>query len=349
MQTGVTISSKRWRWYRDGDAWIKLYLATSLLLVIGLGGAAALAPTWIQAGLHHVDERWTRRLDRAEALLSGGRYEQAIAAFSRLDRVFPAPSVKYKRDRQRERLLGGWADALEHGGHRSRAIEVLRRLVAFDPRNAANHYLLGCALRRDRDRDGALESFARVLDINPSDGPTTAAVIDLHYAAGRFDAVVADWRRYLDAVRFARVSMSAGDQRLVTDVVVDGRPHTIDGPLNLDVGFEGTLQLEARSGEDHPHAAAMIVEGVWLDAPLRWGQPQQAAPVALVGRSKSVQQDGGLSLRVNGLAQSAGRVRIQLRLMKTIDADTWDRVQRSYQNELAFDALDAVRRRVVVQ
>ena len=64
------------------------------------------------------DDRWTRRVEQGERLVRSGRYAEAAAYLTTLDRDFPARHVKHKRDIERERVLRGLARSYAEMGRK---------------------------------------------------------------------------------------------------------------------------------------------------------------------------------------------------------------------------------------
>lgn len=124
------------------------------------------------------DERWTRRVERGEALLAAQRFEEAAAHLEAVDRRFPAPLVKYGRDGERERLLRALGASHAALGRKRRTLETYRRLVAYDPLNYLNHVALAEAALRFDEPDEALAHFEEVLRFHPGHLPSLRAVVE---------------------------------------------------------------------------------------------------------------------------------------------------------------------------
>ncbi len=87
-----------------------LLIAVFLFLVViamALGGANIISVLIDQVeGVHsYSDDRWTRRVEYGEGLVSSGHFEKSVYYLTTLDKDFPAKNVKHKRDIERERLL----------------------------------------------------------------------------------------------------------------------------------------------------------------------------------------------------------------------------------------------------
>lgn len=352
-------------WWRDGDRCIVIYLWVSVAIVLAGGAMIALKPAWVESGLLGFDNRWSRRLERGEALLAAGQYEGAVDYLQQLEHAFPAQSIKHKRDMQRERLLVALSDALLATGRQGRSIDALKRLAAYDPNNVANHYQLGCALRADRDEDAARLAFENVLRIAPYHLDAARQLMEMAYEGGRFAAVVETWDRYLNATRFATLEIRAANQATLVDVVADGSIQSVSVPVNLSTGFSGELLIElgassvdrerdvrsdlvARSALLGDHPPFVIIQAD-LVTPGRFGERIQQDIQHGLPAPAAVIRHGVWSIPIGPLASGAARLDLTVRVLVTAGAPTWDIVERSHRNMLAYDALEAVRSRIDIQ
>lgn len=336
-------------WWRDGDAWIKVYLVSSLFFVVGASALLALWPSLVEAGVNRIDDRWSRRLAYGEALVRSGQYEQAADYLENLDARFPAQSIKHRRDRERERLLSALAEAQEKSGRRKRSIRTLERLVNYDPNNIANHYMLGCALQRDGDDDAARRSFGNVLAISPYHLEATRAVMELDYESGRFGAVVDACSRFVDAVQFVQLSLEVGDQSLVIDAPTDGMVRDIRAPLNVEFGFQGPIRVRLRESEYYKRPVRLVIESAWGQSPLQFGQTPNAIRRVELIVSQTSENVFELSADPHRPQQAIASVHLSLGIAPVIDDETWGMIERSYRNALAFDELDAMQKRLQIQ
>lgn len=283
----------------------------------------------LQAASDAWDRRWEHGLERGETLLAEGRFEQAEQELAALDRSFPAPRVEYARDRERERLLRALAASHEALGRKRRTLEALRRLVAFDPRNYANHAALARAAEHFGESDEALAARREVLRIHPGHLPSVRAVVGAEVGRGDFPAAVAAYERYLDAFHLERVELSTGAGSARASVPVDGRFHDVELVLATP---PDARELRLEHG---PFAAE--VAALELEAPLAVGEPgppARAAPVLEGDRAP-------LPASPRGWA----RARLRLRLFKPVDAELWSEVETAYRNLLDWDGLARARER----
>ena len=349
MRVRVSTSIGGPPWWQDGDVWIRIYLVTSVMFVVGAAALLALWPSLVEAGVQNIDDRWTRRLVHGESLLQSGRYERAVAYLENLDAQFPAKSIKHKRDKERERLLAGLAEALEKTGRRGRAVRTLERLAEFDPRNVTNHYLLGCALRRDGDEDQARGAFENVLKISPYHFDATRALVELDYESGRFANVVETCRRFVDAVHFVAVTLSAGDRDLILDVPADGVLREIRAPLNLAPDFAGSIQVRVGEAEHRVATSRMVIESAWVETPLQFGRTVTTQRRTELDISENDNGDFELNVANRQPQNGISSICLNLRIAPIVDVAIWDMIERSYRNALAFDELEGVRKRVLIQ
>lgn len=357
-------------WQRALDTWrrhertlIAIWLAVWTLALGGLAlGGIALqgAERWVD----RAQDRWATRLAEAEALADAGRWQDAAAALERLNREHPARSVLHARDRERERILERLGTAYLELGRRRRARETFDTLVEFDPLNWANHYARARASERLGDTQAALKGYREVLTLHPTHLPSVSAIVAIHSEAGDFAPVLETWENYLDAWRlapfeltFQRPGQARPDARARIEVLADARPHGALAAIVLPPGWSG--ELEIASG-----GYSFELVGWNLLAPLEAGlaskprgrsRHDHPSPVRLENATREA--DGVLIASAAGsravfrLAVPRGgadRIGLTLRVFKAASAETWSAVERAYENEIAYDALERARARTRV-
>jgi tetratricopeptide (TPR) repeat protein len=324
----------------------RLYLGAAILFV----AAFTLPPLrthalWlVQRVVTAWDNRWSRRLELAEALVRAGRYREAEPYLERLDRDFPARDVRHARDKERERLLVALGRSYAELGRKQKALETYQRLVAFDPRNYRNYYAL--AVMSNRLLAGwapapeARDAFLQVLRLNPSHLPSVRGAIAFSSARGEFSEVVRLYRDYLDAYlrQSVTVTLGAGPGELI-EVPVDGQCHEYAVPLPRAAGWSGELGVEAGG---FPFGLAAVT----LLPPRRVGVLETIRAVELQPRAEAGEakllvavppQPGGISL-----------VRLRLCLYKPVDPATWQMVVPAYHNLLDESGLVAAEARTLL-
>lgn len=339
-------------------------LVTTLYL-LGFGailGALVIGPVRNQvfAGVEHVihlwDARWIQRLEHGERLLQNGEYEAAATYLSALDRDFPARHVKHAKDKERERLLMGLGEAYLALDRKRFTLTTFRRLVAFDPRNFANHFALARAAQHFDEPEEAHTHFERVLQIHPTHLPSLSQDIAYHMDRGAFDRVVAVYENYLDAFVVRPVRVRLGSRDTVIDVPMDGRWHECETILPGEVVRGDSLILETGG-------ASVDVGEVTLEAPIRVGRPPVPGRARLVPRGRwrfrslaSIDEglyrarssESAVIIPIAGPPGKVNRVRFELRFPKPVDAKVWGQVEQAYANLLEMDRLAAARQRSVV-
>jgi hypothetical protein len=338
---------------RNERALIVAWLASCAVLLgvigvwgVGLGGAERAIDLW--------NERWIPRIERAEELLAAGQVEEAALHFERLDRDLPAIFVKHRLDRERERVLEQLGTAYLQLDKKRRSLDAFERLVDFDPRNWHNHFVRANALAHfGESADGA---YADVLTIHPNHRPSVQARITARFEGGRYADVAEPYEAYLDAWLLAPMSLQIGDTPVPFEVLVDGRTHVVEVPVELADGWSGELCLRT-SGY------SVQLESIELIGPLFVGRAEPAESTVVRGtddwRALDAELAGPPMTWSAGTAQAAlcasgiathptTRVRIALAAYKAVPAELWEMVEKSYENTLAREPLEAARARTVL-
>jgi tetratricopeptide (TPR) repeat protein len=325
------------------------------MLVLCLAPLAV--PSWRQALLRHSqatadawDDRWTRRVERGEALLAAERFDEAAAHLEALDRRFPAPLVKYGRDGERERLLRALGTSHAALGRKRRTLETYRRLVAYDPLNYLNHVALAEAALRFDEPDEALAHFEEVLRFHPGHLPSLRAVVGARVEAGEWRAGVDAYERYLDTFQLERIELQVGSRRAQVQVPVDGRWHEVEAVLRdgkpADTALGGPALL-LRPGPNALEVASLALTGplavgetgppprLALQAPVAWelrnAEPTASAPT--------------LRLALPPETRDWVAARLRVRLFKPVDPELWRQVAAAYRNLLDWEGLEAAQGR----
>jgi tetratricopeptide (TPR) repeat protein len=252
--------------------------------------------------------------------------------------------------------LKGLAECYTQLDKKRRALETLERLVAFDPRNYANHFELARALERFEEPDAAREAYRETLRIHPTHLPAVEALIGLHADGGRQAEVVATYEAYLDAYLLARLELTLGAARATVEVPADGRVHRVEVALPL-VGPEAGWPCLAT------HGYSLEPLSLRLEAPQRVGTVGSAEPTLWTSGSSGL-ETSGFELRLTVLAAvepdstaclvlelpetGVTRAVLELRVFKMLPAELWNAVQAAYRNTLAGEALERARERSAV-
>lgn len=350
-----------WRaWFRRRErALAALWLAGSFLLVAVLAWPPARVRLLggLEAAVDRWNARWPARLARGEALLAGGRVAEAEAFLARLDREFPARSVRHGLDRDRERLLLALGRAEEAAGRRARALATYERLVEFDSLNYLNHFALGQA--RERLLGGwavapeARDAFEAALRRFPAHLPSLRGYLGYYLDRGEFPEVVAAYRRYLDAVLVHYLEIGVGDSGpVMAPVIADGLPRT--AVVNLAApAAGGSIWIRTRG-------FAVALDSVVLEPARIVGRIAAGSRMVLTpppaelldlepagpGRYRATGPASALRIDPPASAPIAG-LTMYLRLFKPVDPDLWSGVERSYRNLLDWDGLAAAAARTV--
>jgi len=339
-------------WVRRHERGLIMAWFVGATLLVGLLSA------WILTGAadRTVDAwnaRWPAKLARLERLVAAGHHAEAIPRLEQLVREFPAQSVKHRLDLERERLLALLAQCYQTLGQKRRCLETLERLVAFDPRNYANHLAQARALTAFAD--SAEAAYAEVLRIHPNHLEAVSELVEHFYAGARWGEVVATYERYLDAFLVAPVVLRFGETRLQLELPIDGQPHVIEAPVVLDAGWRGTLCIES-GGYSVRLGALELVEASVVGKAQPCGArrliPSAEHPWEVTAASET---EPGLFVatgpesracsEVTGPPGAVARVRIELTAWKALSPELWQMVQQSYVNLLRSDVLERVRTR----
>lgn len=331
-------------WRRHERRWIVVYLGTVLVsaaIVIVPQTRARLLAT-VGRAVDMTDGRWDARLDHGLRLAASGASEDAVRYLERLDAVFPAPTSRARRDRQREALLRGLAASYEALGRRGRTIATYQRLVAFDRRNYQNHYQLAMAhLRLARGwtvPEEAHTAFQAALSINPNHLPSVREVMRFRFDGGDFGGTITAFERYVDATLRQNLRVVMGDSVAIVRIPVDG-------------GWHG---LRVRLPRMRPDSVVLLTDGfavevgpAWFSTVLEAGVPSTGPMVleGLVGQASGFERTPTGRLVPRGtdtrvvVSLPAGstpvtELALEVRLFKPVDSETWSMVTQSYHNRL---------------
>lgn len=336
---------------RHERTWILVYL---FLLLIGLAvlvvpGTRHRALGLLGRAVDAADVRWDTRLAHGLALVDAGAHAEAATYLERLDRDFPAPTNRARRDKDREALLLALARSHEMLGRRGRSLRVYQRLVAFDPRNYRNHYELAAAhVRLARGwsvPEEAVTAFRRVLAINPNHLPSVRAVTRFAYDRGDFPEAVRVLEQYLAASLMQNLRVTVGDSTAIVRVPIDGRWHQVRVLLPPT---PGTFVVRVET-----NGFTMAVGEPRIDLALRTGMQPVALPSRSMappqwqgdgaslgaGRYVAVRTNARLFVPIMGEEAPATLVRFDVKLFKPVDPETWTMAEHSYRNLLNEEGL----------
>lgn len=330
------------------------YLVATGLLVTGL-----IADTLVLGIGDRVIDRWATswsdRVDTGVQMRSASGHAETIFWLEQLDATFPARHAKHALDTERERLLLTLGLAYEAGGRNKKARRTLRRLVDFDPRNFHNHRHLAALLRRQGRTKDAEDALREALAIHPSHLPTVDSLIELLFAAEKFDEVTEAWRAYLDAVTLADVEITHRGRSVVTAVPVDGQFHETrfqlfaapgdSEPVALRSGGDG-LQIgishaivPAKAGRARP------TEGVQIIAADAW---QPTASMQPLGEHSYRCADDDAALTTAVPDRGIATLLLRIRLPVPVGPVTWKTVSESYGAIGDALELEAARKRILL-
>lgn len=294
------------------------------------------------------EARWADRVERGEALIAEGRYDEAVTYLEQLDRTHPARHIKHGRDVERERILRALGAANLELGRKRASLDAFRRAANFDERNYLNHFALASAALELGEPDEAVAAYERVRAIHPNHLETVAAVVGHYFGIGDYPAVASVYEAYLDANLTQTATLRLGGGAGTFDLRVDGRASVVDVPLLVDPGSApaagDTLILE---GGLYP----FTVDRVSLLSPRRAGVLDTGAMLLTSAEGWTSRGDGDrgeVATMPIGSVTSVARVQLGVVAFKPVDAETWVMVERSYRNLLETRALEAARSRSVI-
>lgn len=342
MSSSTSIDGGARAWIQRNErtlavAWIAgcaLLLAVLAVWGLGLNGAERAVERWRRG--------WIDETERARVELQQGRTDAALARLERIVSTNGVDSVKHRFDKEHERALALLADAYAAQGKKGKALATLERLCAFDPKNFDNHFRHAQALLEFDEGGAAVEAFERVLAIHPTHWPSVAARIDLEYGAGAYAPIPGLYERYLDAWLLARLRLVAGEREAWFEVQADGREHQAQFELALDSGWSGPLVLETRG------YSAELARLEFVPA-MRVGESGRSAAVELrAGEVAASDVNSRIELGDVSLPAGAQLVRVTLTVFKRVEAPSWAKVRKAYQNRLLHAELDTAARRTRV-
>ena len=319
-------------------------LVVGYIALLGVGAvllAAAPARRPLLRGTERVaaswDDRWSRKLAEAEALVAAGRLDSAAVYLERLDLEFPARHIKHARDAERQRLLRALGQTYLQLGSGERALLTYRRLLAFDPRNFANHYDLALACIDAGEEAEARTHLLEALAINPGHLPSLRSYTRLAYDVGEYATVVSAYDRYLASFMLNELNATAGDTVLLLELPVDGQYHDVSALLPRAANWRGLFALNTGGLE-------VEIERVLLRAPIITGQlGRDSVILQNPAGSWRVVTDSAFGLQLQAGARGAERVEVRMRARKPVDKPLWTLVERSYRNLLDTEGLTRAR------
>jgi tetratricopeptide (TPR) repeat protein len=302
------------------------------------------------------DDRWTRRVEYGERLVTAKEYAQAVEFLVALDRDFPARVIEHKRGLERQRILRALGLSYSEMGKKQLALDTYRRLVDFDRRDFESRYLLAQACLKFGEPKMAEEHLTGVLKIHPTHMPSVRAYLKYHFDKSDFAAVIAAYETYLNAFLMRQISVALGQSSTNVYVPVDGRFHDLELRLTLLPEESGELALR---GEEF----AIEIKQVTMQAPLLVGEPgvsttpvwpkelswqiQEMAPVG-IGRYRALGPGAALRLNIPAQPRGVAEIHLRLRLFKPLDPDLWALVEKSYKNLLRYNDLESARERSLI-
>ena len=330
-----------------------LYIAGFLvvLLLLGVAPGRAVLLGNAQRVVNAWDGRWTKRVEHGEMLLAAGLPERAAEYLTVLDTAFPARHVKHRRDRERVRVLRALAASHVEMGNKREALDALRRLVAFDPRDFLSHHELAMAALQFDEVEEARLHFIEALRIHPGHLPSLRTYAGTYFDAGDYATVVAIFEQYLSAFAMHELELQLGDSTSVFLAPMDGRTHPIDILTARPAGWRGQMAFATRG----VYAELASVE---ITPPTVAGELSRN-PLELVPDSGIWTADGSGDPALGGgrdpalvLALHAPdgmqRMTLHIRVPKPVDPMLWAMVEKSYRNILDMDGFDIARSHVHV-
>lgn len=343
----VTADRELARWVQRHERKLIVGWLASFVVMVALLAVWGIALNGAERAVDSIDSDWVRELDPIAKRIKSGDHLGAAAELERLDADCPALFVKHRYDRERERLLAMLADCYVALDRRARARETLARLVAFDPRNFDNHFRLAQAERAFGDDVAARAAYEHVLAIHPTHLPSVTAMIEIAFDAGEHQQVIAAYERYLHAWLLAKVRLRLGDVAVELDAPVDGRTRVLETALALPRGWSGPVCVEIDGFSARLVSIALAPQR--LVGVAESLEPAKVAPsgdwtatgaaISAQGEIAASAAGSRLCSPVVPLPSGASSARIELALFKTLPPDLWDKIQRSYQNQLELERL----------
>lgn len=343
-------------------AWIVAWLGTLGLLLLVVGGWGVLA-----GGAERAVDAWNRRpvheLERLEARLAAGEVLAATEGLEDLDRRFPARTARHRFDKERERLLVALGTAYRLQDRKGRALDTFRRLAAFDPRNWRNHWALAeAALAFGEDGEAAL-ALDHLLALHPSHLPALSARLGIAFEGGRYAEVPRLFETWLDGYLLVPLELTTGGDLVRLEVPADGRWHELELPWRpepsserdapappagtLALGAPGfSLELDRLELVSAPRAGVVEPRRSWT-----WRGAEARAEGCAVGPDGACIASAPrvrLSFDAAAIDAPIASARLRLRLFKSLDAETWSRVEKSYRDTLDAEGLARARERARV-
>jgi tetratricopeptide (TPR) repeat protein len=138
---------------------------------------------------------------KGEALLLLGRDADALAAFDAAASADPSlVDLRRRADvlrlRVAERQIASARD-FARAGKLDDAVRAYQAAIASSPESAFLYRELGAVQRQQNDSAGAMASFRKASDLDPSDAASIAQIADMLDAAGDFTAAIAAYNRSL--------------------------------------------------------------------------------------------------------------------------------------------------------
>lgn len=330
------------RWIQRHERALIVAWLAGCVVFVGVLGVWGVALGGAERAIERIDNAWIGELDFAQRELEQGNFGLAAQALERIVREDGVTSVKHKHDKEHERALSLLADAYARGDRKSKALETLERLVAFDPKDFANHFRQAQMLRAAGDAGAARAAYERVLAIHPTHWPSVEARIDMEYDGGVYGPIPGLYERYLDAWLLAPMRLVAGDTTARFEVQVDGLTHDVEVDFELPEGWSGPMRVETRG-------FSARVDQLTLLAPLRAGVADRPAPIVLRGGDVTA-TDVDSQIVVGDLSAPHGVQRVRLRItpFKRMTEDTWIEVSKAYANTLLHERFAAAKARTCV-
>ena len=320
-------------------------LVVAYIALLGLGAvllAAAPARRPLLRGTERFaaswDDRWSRKLAEADSLIAAGRLDSAAIYLERLDLEFPARHIKHARDAERQHLLRALGQTYLQLGSGDRALLTFRKLLAFNPRNFANHYDLALACIEAGEEAEARTHLLEALAINPQHLPSLRTYTRLAYDVGEYATVVAAYDKYLASYMLNEVNAAMGDTTVLLELPVDGRFHDVTTLLPRAANWRGLLSLNTGGLE-------VEIERVILRAPIVTGQLGKDSVVLRRAESESwrVVSDSAFGVQLQAGVRGLEQVELRMRARKPVDKALWTLVERSYRNLLDTEGLARAR------